>query len=315
MAGSGFDIVTSTPRRQLFHRSYLYVSGSQPRRIEQAYESGADAIVIDLEDSVPAAQKDFAREVAAAYTAGVVRKPTYVRVNSMRSGRCEDDVQAVVGPGLSGVRLAKTQMPQEVEALARVLTEVGSPAVIHLLFESAYGLETAYESATAAPAVGMIGIGEYDLRAELNCALDGVMMDACRTTLIRTARAAGLPSPSQGVYPDVYNLEDLLASSQHGKALGFMGRMAIHPVQIPTIHEVYTPTADEVAMALEICEAADLAEQRESAIVYTEHGHMVAPPIIAAAREVVRNAQALKLVDDPRRPAPAPGVMAKEERR
>lgn len=306
--------MTGGPRPQPFHRSYLYVSGSQPRRIEQAYDSEADAVVIDLEDSVPAAQKDFARETAAAYTAGDVRKPTYVRVNSMRSGRCEDDVRAVAGPGLSGVRLAKTQAPHEVEALALVLTEVDSPAMIHLLFESAYGLETAYRSATAASAVTMIGIGEYDLRAELNCALNGPMMDACRTRLILTARSVGLPSPSQGVYPDVHNLEELLASSRHGKSLGFMGRMAIHPVQLPTIHEVYTPTADEVAMALEICEAADLAEERDSAIVYTEHGHLVAPPIVAAARQVVQIAQALKLVDEPRRPAPPPVVPVEEER-
>jgi citrate lyase subunit beta/citryl-CoA lyase len=307
--------VGAVDTRQRFHRSYLYVSGSQPRRIERAYESEADAVVIDLEDSVPNAQKSFAREVAASYTAGDTRKPTYVRVNSMRSGRCEDDVRTVAGPGLAGVRLAKTGSPREVETVARLLAEVGSPAVLHLLFESAYGLEVAYQAATSSPAVTMVGIGEYDLSAELGCALDGVMMDACRTRVVMTARGAGLPNPAQSVYPEVHDTDGLLRSSRHGKSLGFAGRMAIHPRQLATIHDVFTPTAAEYALAVEICAAADLAADRDSAVVYAGSGHLVAPPIIAAARQVIEIAEALRVAEEPVARPLVPEIVVEEDLR
>lgn len=288
--------MTSALQEQLFHRSYLYVSGSQPHRIERAYDSAADAVMIDLEDSVPAAEKLYAREVAATYTATRPRKPTYVRVNSLRSDWGADDVRAVAGRGLSGVRIAKTETPDEVRTAARLLREADCAAVLHLLLETASGLEAVSRLATASPKVAMIGIGEYDLRAELNCDLDGAMMDVCRTRVILASRAAGLASPCQGVYPEVNSAEGLLRSCRHGKSLGFVGRMAIHPVQLPTIHEVYTPTVDEIAIAVEICAAASVAEERKSTIVYTERGHMVAPPLIAAAQQVIHIATALNLL-------------------
>lgn len=284
-------------RNHAIFRSCLYVPGHQPRRVEQAYETQADAVIIDLEDGVPKADKDRARQAAARITAELPPKPTYVRVNSMRTGLCEDDVRAVAGPGLTGVRIAKVEYASEVKRVEALLAEAGSPGVIHLLIESAHALEIAFILATASPAVGMLGLGESDLQADLRAEADGVTMDSSRARVIIASRAAGLPSPCQSVYTEVRDLNGLLSSSRHGRRLGFMGRMAIHPAQIPVINEVYTPTKQEIADAREICRQADLARQQDKAIVLTEKGMLIGPPIIANAQNVLRLANALEAVE------------------
>ena len=276
-------------------RSCLYVPGHRPDRIDRAYASEADAVILDLEDAVPVSQKGYAREVVAGVTARATPKPTYVRVNSMLSGLCEDDVRAVAGEGLAGVRLAKVGHPNEVKRVERLLAEAACDAVIHPLVETAQALEMALPLATASPAVGMLGLGESDLRADLRTAAEGPTMDACRTRIIIASRAARLPSPCQSVYPEVRDLDGLARSSRHGKQLGFIGRMAIHPDQLPVIHEVYTPTPDEIAQAREICAAADLARWQNATIVITPKGRMVGPPIIANARWTLELARALNI--------------------
>jgi citrate lyase subunit beta/citryl-CoA lyase len=246
---------------------------------------------------VPKADKERARQAAARITAELPPKPTYVRVNSMRSGLCEDDVRAVAGAGLTGVRIAKVEYANEVKRVEALLAEAGSPAVLHLLLETAHALEIAFILATASPAVGMLGIGESDLQADLRAEADGVTMDSSRARVIIASRAAGLPNPCQSVYTEVRDLDGLLRTSRHGKRLGFMGRMAIHPAQVPVIHEVYTPTKQEIEDAREICREADLARQQNKAIVLTERGTLIGPPIIANAQNVLRLANALEAVE------------------
>ncbi|WP_328746826.1 CoA ester lyase [Streptomyces sp. NBC_00285] len=278
------------------YRSCLYVPGHHPDRITRAYESEADAVIIDLEDAVPVTHKPLARETAAAITSGQTPKPTFVRLNSMRSTLCEQDVAAVTGVGLTGVRLAKTEWPEEIRQVAEMLGEAGSAAVIHVLIETACGLENAYQLATASPSVGMLGLGESDLRADLYADMDGPTMDAARSRVIIASRAAGLPNPLQSVFPDPRNPEGLLATSIHGKRLGFIGRMAIHPSQVPIIHGVYTPQPHEIEEAMEICAAAALAEEQNRTIVINNKGKMVGPPAVANAQQTLRLAKALDLV-------------------
>ncbi|MFJ3217577.1 HpcH/HpaI aldolase/citrate lyase family protein [Kitasatospora sp. NPDC086801] len=286
-----------TRRRPVF-RSFLYVPGHQPERIERAYASQADAVILDLEDAVPVWEKDRAREIVAGYTAKPTVKPTYVRVNGIGTGRCLDDVAAVVGSGLEGVRMAKVGHPDDVRRVASALERAGSSATIHLLIESARALENVYGLAIAARAVSMLGLGESDLRADLRTGLEGPTMDASRARVVIASRAAGLPSPCQSVWPEPRDPEGLLRSCLHGKNLGFVGRMAIHPAQLPIIHDVYTPTTGEIKDAQEICEAAELAHENNASVVITAKGRLVAPPIIANARQTLSLANALNLVTE-----------------
>ena len=292
----GADAMSDPQPAHPVYRSCLYVPGHQPDRIRRAYESAADAVIIDLEDAVPVSHKAIARQTAADITSRPTPKPTFVRLNSTRSGLCEQDVLAVAGVGLTGVRLAKTERTSEVRLVARLLRQAGCEAVIHVLIESAAGLENASRLATASPAVGMLGLGESDLRADLYADMDGATMDATRTRVIIASRAAGLPNPLQSVFPDPRNPEGLLATSRHGKRLGFIGRMAIHPSQVPVIHSVYTPQPHEIEEALEICSAVELAAARDQTIVINSKGKMVGPPAIANARQTLRLAAALELV-------------------
>lgn len=275
------------------YRSCLYVPGHQPDRIERAYGSEADAVIIDLEDAVPVSHKLIARETAASFTARPAAKPTFVRVNPMHSSLCEDDVLAVAGAGLAGVRLAKANHVSEVRRVATLLSQAGSTASIHVLIETATGLENAFRLATASPKVGMLGLGESDLRADLYTEAESATMDASRARVIIASRSAGLPNPLQSVFPDARNLDDLLTTTRHGKQLGFIGRMAIHPAQLPVIHRVYSPEPGEIEDAAEICAAAALAEARGVSIVIDRTGKLVGPPALAKARRTLRLASAL----------------------
>jgi citrate lyase subunit beta/citryl-CoA lyase len=273
------------------------VPGHQTRLIERAYESQADAVILDLEDAVPPSEKSRARENAARITATTPPKPTFVRVNSMASGRAEDDVRAVAGPGLSAVRMAKVARSEDVRQVAMLLDQAGCPAPIHLLIESAYALEIAFDLARSSPAVAMMSLGESDLCADLRIPADGPAMEACRSRVVIASRAAGLPSPCQSVFPHVYDIDALLHTSRRAKAHGFMGRMALHPMQIPAIHEVYTPTAQEIADAQAIFRTAELALRANRSVVLSERGSVIAPPILANARNVLRLAEALNLLE------------------
>ncbi|MFD4946772.1 HpcH/HpaI aldolase/citrate lyase family protein [Streptomyces sp. NPDC058409] len=278
--------------------SYLYVPGHQPKRIERAYSSDADAVVLDLEDGVPDSKKKYAREVVSEIVAGTVAKPTFVRVNAVASGLCTDDVRAVAGPSLQGLRLPKVSGAGDLSHVLGLLAEVGHPARIHLLIESAAALEKAHPLATASPAVTMLGLGESDLRVDIGCDLNGRTMDAARIRVIMASRAAGLPSPCQSVYAEVRDPEGLRESCTHGKQLGFLGRMAIHPDQLPIIHQVYRPAPDEIAEAVDICEAADRAGAQDASVVVSNRQRLIAPPIVANARRVLDLARALDLLPD-----------------
>lgn len=284
--------------RSLF-LSYLYVPGHQSKKIDRAYSSDADAVVLDLEDGVPDSKKKYARETISDIMAGPVAKPTFVRVNSVASGLCTDDVLAVAGPALRGLRLPKVHGLGDLAHVAGLLDEAGHRADIHILIESAAALELAYALATAAPAVAMIGLGESDLRVSLGCDLDGRTMDAARIRVVMASRAAGLANPCQSVYAEVRDPDGLRSSCAHGKALGFLGRMAIHPDQVPIIHQVYRPGPEEIAEAVGICEVADRAQAQDSAVVVSDRQRLVAPPIIANARRVLDLARALDLLPDP----------------
>ncbi|HEX4818227.1 MAG TPA: CoA ester lyase [Nonomuraea sp.] len=279
--------------------SYLYAPGHRPDRIEQAYSSEASAVVLDLEDGVPEFQKMYAREVVSGITAAPTKKRTFVRVNSMASGLCKDDIVAVAGAGLDGVRVPKVEQPADVAQVAELLTRAGRPVPLHLLVETAYALEAAYALATAAPLVEMLGLGESDLRVNLGSDLDGATMDAARIRVITASRAARLLNPCQSVFAEVRDPEGLRRSCEHGRRLGFFGRMAIHPAQLPVIHQVYSPTAQEIAEAEEICAVAELALERNATVVVSSRQRLVAPPIVANAKRVLGIARALGLTEEP----------------
>ncbi|GAA3158585.1 HpcH/HpaI aldolase/citrate lyase family protein [Streptomyces echinatus] len=231
--------------------TWLYVPGDRPHVVAKALVAGADVVVIDLEDAVAPDRKEYARTATAELLAQPRPVPVHVRVNALDGPWAAADLTALAGlPGLSGLRLPKVTSPDQVRQAA-----VTTPVPLYALLESALGIEHAYAIATAHPALRGISLGEADLRADLGVRADAGL-DWPRSRVVVAARAAGLAPPPQSVHPDIRDLDGLAASCAHGRALGFLGRAAIHPRQLPVIERAYLPTPAEIEHAETITKAA-----------------------------------------------------------
>lgn len=234
-----------------FPLTWLYAPGDRPHVVAKALAAGADIVVVDLEDSVAPDRKAYARAATAELLAEPPPVPVHVRVNALESPWAEQDIATLAkAPGLSGLRLPKVTSPAEITHVAR-----RAAADLYALLETALAVEVAYAVATAHPNLRGIALGEADLRADLGVR-DDTGLDWPRSRVIVAARAAGLPPPPQSVHPDTRDLEGLAASCAHGRALGFLGRAAIHPRQLPVIERAFLPTEEEIEQAETIVKAA-----------------------------------------------------------
>jgi citrate lyase subunit beta / citryl-CoA lyase len=272
-------VISSAP---LF-RSYLYAPGNDPRKIEKALASEADAVVLDLEDAVAPNRKEEARESVSEVLRSRPAKPVFVRVNAPGSALAEEDIGAISGPHLSGLRLPKTESAEAVRGVAERLETLGCEAGIQCLIESALGLELAPEISRSHERVVGIGLGEADLAADLGVR-DEVGLLYARSRVVAAARAAGLPGPVQSVYTNVRDMDGLRQSTEVGKNLGFVGRSAIHPAQIPAINEVFTPTEEEVAEAEGLLARLDESAGKGTGAFVLEDGRFVDKAVVESAR-------------------------------
>jgi len=263
----------------------LFVPGDRPDRFDKAAASGADVVIIDLEDAVAPAHKDDARAAAVEFCGRPDRAPVpvHVRVNALGTAYAAADLAALSGlPGVAAVRLPKVESPRDVAQLAARLPDLP----VHCLIESALGVERAYDIATAGPTVASIGLGEADLRSDL-----GVNGEAglgyARSRVVVAAGAAGLPPPAMSVYPDIADLDGLAESCRVGRTLGFVGRHAIHPRQLPVIVAVFRPTADEVSRARAVLAALAGAEAAASGTAVLADGRFVDRAMSVGAQRVL----------------------------
>lgn len=265
-------------------RSWLYAPATRPDRVAKALAGEAEAVVVDLEDAVPAAAKEAARAQAAALAEQGAR-PFHVRVNDLAGPWGLQDLRALARSPLAGVRLPKVESADQVLQAVEALAAAPGPVRIHALLESALGVESAFAVATAHPWVAGVSLGEADLRASLRASCD-TALDWARSRVVTAARAAGLPSPVQSVHTDLADEEGLRASSERGRSMGFFGRSVIHPRQIPVVHAAYTPDARERAEARELLAGLASARAEGTAAFLTAEGRFVDPAVVQAARAV-----------------------------
>jgi citrate lyase subunit beta/citryl-CoA lyase len=259
----------------------LYVPANRPDRFAKAVAAGPDVVVFDLEDAVPVDDKVDARGWAVAWIAANAAGPVEVRVNAPGTPWIEDDLAAVAAVPRIRVRVPKVESAADVHA---VLEQVPSAMIIAVI-ESPLGLEKAFEIATADPRVVAISLGEADLASSLG--VDGPAGLAwARGRLVTASRAAGLGAPMMSVYPHVNDLDGLRQTSLEGRALGFVGRTAIHPRQLATIVESFTPTAVQLAEAEALLTAVEKAGVAEGGVIVLPDGRMVDPAMVGRAREV-----------------------------
>jgi len=264
--------------------TWLYVPGDRPRVVAKALASGADVVIVDLEDAVAPDRKGYAREATAELLSSSHRVPVHVRVNALDGPHARLDLKAIAAlPGLSGLRLPKVTSSAQVIRIATttVAASGGTPA-LYALLETALGVEHAHAIAAAHPALRGISLGESDLRADLGVREDAGL-DWCRSRIVVAARAAGLPPPPQSVHPDIRDLEGLAASCTRGRTLGFLGRAAIHPRQLPIIEQAYLPTEREIEEAEEIVKAAT----REQGAQALPDGRFIDAAVVATAQRTL----------------------------
>jgi citrate lyase subunit beta/citryl-CoA lyase len=258
----------------------LYVPGDQPARVAKALASDADVVIVDLEDAVRPEAKAAARDNLASLLGGV--DPSHglqVRINSLTAKWVDADLAAVSALPLGvGVRIPKCEDPLSLDDLDRRL---GSRP-LHVLVESALGVEAAY-ALTQCVGVASIGLGEADLRADLGVTDDAGLLWA-RSRIVNAAAAAGLPPPNMSVYPDAADLDGLRQSCEVGRQLGFLGRAALHPRQLPVISAAFRPSKAEVARARELVVAAEMSE---SGAVLTADGRFVDEAVLRQARRTL----------------------------
>lgn len=268
-------------------RSWLYVPAHRPELLPKAMAGPADAVVYDLEDAVPPAVKDEARGNALAAVGAAQPKPLWVRVNDPNSMWGKADVATLAGSAVDGVRIPKCTDPTTVTTLAE---QLATP--LHLLVESALGVENAFVLADSHPRVAGVSLGESDLLADLRIR-DPTALDWARQRIITANRAAGLPSPPHAVWTDIHDVDGLVADSENAKHRGFFGRSVLHPSQVESVNRVFTPSHEEVEHAYGLL--SSLHEQREGGTTawIDDHGRFVDPAIVARSRWLIELADRL----------------------
>ncbi|WP_258534524.1 CoA ester lyase [Streptomyces sp. PT12] len=260
--------------------TWLYVPGDRPDVVAKALGSGADVVIVDLEDAVAPERKRYALDATAELLSERQRVPVHVRVNALEGPLAEGEVRRLAPlPGLDALRLPKVTGP---DGIARVAGWAAPVPPLYALLESALGVENAHAVATAHPAVAGLALGEADLRADLGVS-DAAGLAWPRSRTVVAARAAGLAPPAQSVYPDVRDTEGLARSCAEGRALGFLGRTAIHPRQLPVIERAFLPTAAEVEAAHEVVGAATT----EAGALSLADGRFVDAAVVAVAHRTL----------------------------
>lgn len=291
--------MSSADPRAGLHRSYLYVPGSDEDRVRKALTLGADAVIVDLEDAVSSAAKPTARSTVAAVigqAATAAACDVHVRIDRNDDGGYrQDDLEAAVGPGLAGLRLPKVEDPQalgDLDArLSRLEQERGIPAGTVLLyptFESALGMVRISEILTASERVARAAIGTSDLLADLMAAGDDDLATLhVRSELVLRSRACRVGPPIDSVHVDLDDEQGLIAGAQRARALGFVGKSVIHPRQLAPVHEVFTPTDEQLERAERIVTAAEVAAGSGTG-GFELDGEFVDAAVVARARGLLR---------------------------
>lgn len=257
-------------------RSYLFVPGCNESMVRKALGTAADAIILDLEDAVPADLKARARETVART---LRQRSVIVRVNRPRSTECAADIDAVADHA-SALRLPKCESPDEVAWVAE--RAPGTPLICAI--ESARGVLAAPEIAMA-PNVTNLGIGLVDLRNDLRAGPGETPMLYARSALVVASSAAAIDPPIDGVYPHVRDLAELESETRSARQLGYLGKGAIHPGQLDILNRVFTPDDDEIAWARKV-----IAANRNSAGAPTtlDDGEFVDLPVVTRATRILR---------------------------
>lgn len=262
-------------------RSWLFVPAARPDRFDKAVASGTDLVILDLEDAVPAEGKAEARAAATAWLSG--GGSAAVRINPADSEHHDADVESLVG--LAGLRAVLLPMAESVEAVARLRERLGPDVALVPQVETALGVVRAVDLARS-PGVVRLAFGHLDFAVDIDAAPEPEPMLHARSALVLASRAAGVAGPVDSVTTDLDDEQATVADAARARALGFTGKLCIHPRQVAAVNAAMSPGEDEVAWARRVLEAG--ADARGGAA--RVDGQMVDAPVVARAERIMTRA-------------------------
>jgi citrate lyase subunit beta/citryl-CoA lyase len=276
-------------------RSLLFAPGNHARRVEKALTLAADGIILDLEDAVATSEKAATRPIVTQAFGKPRTGKLYVRVNAMSTEWCHGDITAVVRSGLDGIILPKVEHAHELQTIDWLLANLerdrglaaGSIDLIPII-ETALGisnLTTICRSGTRAKRLAF-GAGDFTLDMGMAWTPGEAELLPYRSACVLKSRASGLEPPLDTVWADLRDTDGFIASARHAAALGFQGKMCIHPDQIAGANAAFSPDEAAVTQARRIIEAFDKAEAQGLASIQLD-GQFIDYPIVQRARRVL----------------------------
>lgn len=264
-------------------RSALFVPATRPERIPKALATGADVVIVDLEDAVAEPLKVEARNHLDAFLAANPAARVLVRINAPGHAQQAEDLSVCAAqPGVIGVLLPKVESASQVAAAAAC----GKP--VWPIIESARGLAMLSEI-SAASGVERLSFGALDLGLDLGLAsgTPGAerMLDQARYALLLHSRLANLAPPLDSVFPDINDLHGLARMTRDARDMGFGGLLCIHPSQVAVVHDTLMPSADELTWAQRVLAAGASGDG-----VFVVDGQMVDAPVLGRARRLLQRA-------------------------
>lgn len=267
-------------------RSFLFVPASRPERLGKALTSGADIVVVDLEDAVEPLAKDAARRALHASVDTLdptQRERLMVRINAGGTAWHAQDVELLTQLANSG--LAGAMVPKAEDGLVLASLAVVCPGLALLpLIESAHGFHS-IDAVAQAPQVVRLGLGHIDLQADLgmSCSDDEVELAPARWSMVVASRHAGLAAPVDGVTTQLNDLQQLQIDTARSRRFGFSAKLCIHPAQIAVVHAALAPNEAEVAWAHRVVDASRLAQGGAVQL----NGAMVDAPVLLKAQHIL----------------------------
>lgn len=282
-------------------RSLLYVPAHVERFVERAHTRGADCIQLDLEDSVPPAEKARARAGLAAAAAKVSRGPNdvLVRINSPLA-LAVPDIQAAIGPDVDGLIITKARGPDHVKLLDELVSEcemqVGLPdghTRFYLLVETPEAVPQAEAIGRASPRAVAMSLGAEDFALAIGAEPSEAALAVPKALLLHAARAAGLmPLGLTGTLAGFGDIEAFRAMAQRSRAMGFEGASCINPAQVGPLNKAFTPSEAQIAQARRVI-AADREAAAQGLGAVALDGRMIDIPIVRRAERLLARAEAI----------------------
>jgi citrate lyase subunit beta/citryl-CoA lyase len=286
-------------------RTALFVPGNRPDRIDKAFHTEADVVIVDLEDAVPPSEKERSRSVVREKVAQYRERMILVRVNALGTPFIEGDLGEAIVSGVKGIILPKVERDDDIHDMNTLLLEVekkrslpeGSIRLFPLI-ESAAAVQHVYDIVSAKTEPERIytvafGAADYTLDMGIEMSMEGVELFYARSRIPIACKAAGIAAPIDTPFMiDLRNTEALVADARRAKELGFQGKLVIHPQQIEPCNRIFSLTQEEIAKAERIIQAFKEAEAAGTAAVQLE-GKFIDYPVVQRSRDILAIAAAM----------------------